>query len=99
MEDFEVRQAFAIIKDRVNEIKQDQDWKEKIEKEWKKQLKLSNKWKKRIDNKTMNRNLFIHIVSFIFFIYIIFKESGKSQRLFKSIKLRIDEEKNKEERG
>ena len=43
-----------------------------------KQLKSSNKWKKRIDNKTMNRNLFIHIVSFNFFIYIIFKESGKS---------------------
>ena len=27
MEDYEVRQALAIIKDRVNEIKQDNDWK------------------------------------------------------------------------
>lgn len=34
MDDFEVRQALAIIKDRVNEIKQDQDWKQKIAKEW-----------------------------------------------------------------
>lgn len=30
MDDFEVRQALAIIKDRVKEIKQDEDWKEKI---------------------------------------------------------------------
>lgn len=34
MDDFEVRQALAIIKDRVNEIKKDDDWKEKIAKEW-----------------------------------------------------------------
>jgi hypothetical protein len=34
MEDFEIRQAFAIIKDRVKEIKADQDWKEKIAEEW-----------------------------------------------------------------
>lgn len=34
MEDFEVRQALAIIKDRVQEIKKDNDWKEKIAKEW-----------------------------------------------------------------
>lgn len=34
MEDYEVRQALAIIKDRVNEIKQDVDWKQKIADEW-----------------------------------------------------------------
>lgn len=34
MEDMEVRQALAIIKDRVNEIKKDSDWKEKVVKEW-----------------------------------------------------------------
>lgn len=34
MEDFEVRQALAIIKDRVTEIKKDEDWKTKIAKEW-----------------------------------------------------------------
>ena len=34
MEDFEIRQAFAIIQDRVKEIKQDQDWKENIAEEW-----------------------------------------------------------------
>ena len=36
MEDFEVRQAFEIIKDRIVEIKADQDWKEKIADEWNK---------------------------------------------------------------
>jgi hypothetical protein len=30
MGDFEIRQVFSIIKDRVKEIKEDQDWKEKI---------------------------------------------------------------------
>mmetsp|Transcript_1308 Transcript_1308/g.1656 ORF Transcript_1308/g.1656 Transcript_1308/m.1656 type:complete len:98 (-) Transcript_1308:318-611(-) len=34
MQDFEIRQAFAIIQDRVDEIKKDQDWKEKIADEW-----------------------------------------------------------------
>jgi hypothetical protein len=34
MEDYEVRQALAIIKDRVNEIKQDDDWKQNIADEW-----------------------------------------------------------------
>lgn len=34
MEDLEVRQALALIKNRVQEIKKDTDWKEKIVKEW-----------------------------------------------------------------
>jgi hypothetical protein len=34
MEDFEVRQALAIIRERVQEIKKDDDWKQKITKEW-----------------------------------------------------------------
>jgi len=34
MEDFEIRQAFSIIQDRIQEIKQDQDWKQKIVEEW-----------------------------------------------------------------
>lgn len=34
MEDFEVRQALAVIKERVNEIKQKPDWKEKMADEW-----------------------------------------------------------------
>lgn len=34
MEDVEVRQALAIIKDRVNNMKKDNDWKEKITDEW-----------------------------------------------------------------
>ena len=34
MEDYEVRQALAIIKDRVNELTQAPDWKEQITPEW-----------------------------------------------------------------
>ena len=34
MEDFEVKQAFEIIKERVNEIKKDEDWKKQIAAEW-----------------------------------------------------------------
>lgn len=34
MDDFEVRQALAIIKDRVNEMKKDSDWKNNMAKEW-----------------------------------------------------------------
>ena len=34
MEDYEVRQALAIIKDRVNEITKETDWKEKMAEEW-----------------------------------------------------------------
>lgn len=34
MEDYEVRQALAIIKDRVNEITQQPNWKEQITEEW-----------------------------------------------------------------
>jgi hypothetical protein len=34
MEDLEVRQALAVIKERVKDMKQDQDWKQKIANEW-----------------------------------------------------------------
>ena len=34
MEDFEVRQALAVIKERVAEIKQEPDWKQKMADEW-----------------------------------------------------------------
>ncbi len=36
MDDFEVRQAIAIIKDRVHEIKKDTDWKQNMADEWNK---------------------------------------------------------------
>ncbi len=36
MDDFEVRQALAIIKDRVHEIKKDSDWKNNMADEWNK---------------------------------------------------------------
>ena len=34
MEDLEVRQALAVIKDRVSDMKKDIDWKEKMANEW-----------------------------------------------------------------
>ena len=34
LEDYEVRQALALIKDRVKEIKEDDDWKKNIADEW-----------------------------------------------------------------
>ena len=34
MEDFEVRQALAVIKERVDNIKQEPDWKQKMADEW-----------------------------------------------------------------
>lgn len=34
MEDFEVRQALAVIKERVAKIKEEPDWKEKMAEEW-----------------------------------------------------------------
>ena len=34
MEDFEVRQALAVIKERVSKIKEEPDWKEKMAEEW-----------------------------------------------------------------
>lgn len=34
MEDHEIKLAYEIIKDRVNEIKKDQDWKEQLAAEW-----------------------------------------------------------------
>lgn len=34
MEDYEVRQALAIIKDRVNEITQQPDWKDQMASDW-----------------------------------------------------------------
>jgi hypothetical protein len=34
IDDFEVRQALAIMKERVIEIKQDEEWKENIANEW-----------------------------------------------------------------
>lgn len=38
MEDFDVRQAFEVIRERVTEIRQDQDWKAKLADEWNKTL-------------------------------------------------------------
>ena len=34
MEDYEVRQALAIIKERVEEMRQDKDWKKNMADEW-----------------------------------------------------------------
>lgn len=45
MEDFEVRQAFAIIKDRIDDIKKDQDWKEQMAEEWNKTVEMEKAMK------------------------------------------------------
>ena len=42
MEDQEIRQALAIIKDRVREIKQDDDWKQKFAREWNEANEVEN---------------------------------------------------------
>lgn len=34
MEDYEVRQALAIVKDRVQELKKDEEWKKNVAEEW-----------------------------------------------------------------
>jgi hypothetical protein len=34
MEDFEVRQALAVIRERVADIKKNTDWREKLADEW-----------------------------------------------------------------
>ena len=39
MEDFEVRQAFEVIRSRITEIKQDNDWKKNLADEWNKTIK------------------------------------------------------------
>jgi len=43
MEDFEVRQALALIKERVSKIKEEPDWKEKMADEWNQANKAANK--------------------------------------------------------
>lgn len=52
MEDYEVRQALAIIKDRVNEMTKEEDWKEKMADEWNKaaeQEKIQRRAEKRAE--------------------------------------------------
>lgn len=53
MEDFEIRQAFAIIQDRVKEIKQDQDWKEKIAEEWNQTAELEEAPQDKADQRSV----------------------------------------------
>lgn len=49
MEDYEVRQALAIIKERVEEIKQDKDWKKNIADEWNEAAKQEEAEKRQQD--------------------------------------------------
>lgn len=42
MEDYEVRQALAIVKDRVQEIKKDEEWKKNVADEWNKAAEEEN---------------------------------------------------------
>lgn len=43
MEDQEIRLAFEVIKDRVSEIKKDQDWKEQLAAEWNEETEKEKK--------------------------------------------------------
>ena len=43
MEDYEFRSALAVIKERVNEITKDQDWKEKMAEEWNQAAEVKQK--------------------------------------------------------
>ena len=49
MEDYEVRQALALIKERVTEIAKDQDWKQKMADDW-------NQANAEIDAKDQDKN-------------------------------------------
>lgn len=40
MEDLEVWQALALIKDRVNELTQDKEWREKAERDYKREKEI-----------------------------------------------------------
>lgn len=50
MEDYEVRQALAIIKERVEEMKQDKDWKKNMADEWNEATKAEEAQKRKGDN-------------------------------------------------
>lgn len=80
MEDYEVRQALAIIKDRVNEIKQDDDWKQNIADEWNQAAEEEEKQKKRPQE---TRSVYSY-------------KSGASQRSNASYKSRVNAEKKRE---
>lgn len=64
MEDLEVRQALALIKDRVDELKQDLEWKEKAERDYQREIqiqKIRQEWKdedaKSTLSKTSNKSM------------------------------------------
>ena len=50
MEDYEVRQALAIIKERVEEMKQDKDWKKNMAEEWNEATKAEDAQKRNEDD-------------------------------------------------
>lgn len=84
MEDFEVRQAFAIIQDRVKEIKQDQDWKEKIAEEWNKTAALEDGAQEQPELQPEQRSVYSY------------KDSKASQGSRISYKSRLASEKSKQ---
>ena len=55
MEDYEVRQALAIIKDRVNEITANPDWKEQITNDWNQAEAATRKERRRADDDTRSQ--------------------------------------------
>lgn len=85
MEDYEVRQALAIIKDRVTEIKKDEDWKENIAEEWNQATEQEhNEGKYKKQRAPDERSVFSY-------------KSGVSKTSKASFKSRVDSEKNREQ--
>jgi len=54
VEDMEVRQALALIKDRVDEIKQDNDWKDKLKRDHDRDIRIEDIRKERRDADAMS---------------------------------------------
>ena len=52
LDDFEVRQALALIKDRVQEIRKDDDWKANMAKEWNEAHDEQSQCEQHDDNKS-----------------------------------------------
>ena len=73
MNDFEIRQVFSIIRDRVKEIKEDQDWKEKIAEQWNQAAKEEEEQQavaKAESASVFSYSKYLVFIMFIFFIHL-----------------------------
>jgi hypothetical protein len=72
MDDFEVRQLFSIIKDRVTEIKQDKDWKENIAQEWNQAAEAEQ-----VENKSQTKSVFSYSKSPYYLLTFILRKTRR----------------------